>query len=72
MNQLIFLIIIKTFTSGEILSRKAEYIYLCAYFIFATVAYLHWAVLVIKRFCLYLKIKCFSIPYGKQGPKKIT
>jgi len=58
--------------TGEILTREAEYIYLWAYFIFATVAYLHWAVLVIKGFCSYLKIKCFSIPYGKQGSKKIT
>ncbi|EXX70389.1 Choline/ethanolaminephosphotransferase [Rhizophagus irregularis] len=60
------------FNTGEILSRKGEYYYLWAYSIFATVAYFHWAILVIKRFCSYLKIKCFSIPYGKQGPKKIT
>ena len=58
--------------SGEILSPKAEHIYLWAYFIFATVAYLHWAVLVINRFCSHLKINCFRIPYQSQGPKKIT
>jgi len=60
------------FNTGEILSRKAEYIYLWAYFIYATVAYLHWANLVINRFCSHLKINCFRIPYKKQGPKKIT
>jgi ethanolaminephosphotransferase len=60
------------FNTGEILSRKAEYIYLLAYFIFATIAYFHWAILVIERFCSHLKIKCFSIPYGKQGSKKIA
>jgi len=53
------------FDTGEILSRKAEYIYLWVYFGYALVAYLHWANLVINRFCSHLKIRCFRIPYKK-------
>nr|CAG8435200.1 5471_t:CDS:2 [Entrophospora candida]CAG8455736.1 484_t:CDS:2 [Entrophospora candida] len=51
------------FGTKEILSETAEYVYLWAYFAFATIAYFHWAFLVIDRFCAHLKIQCLRIPY---------
>ncbi|KAH0609052.1 uncharacterized protein H6S33_001280 [Morchella sextelata] len=57
-----------------------ELYYLRAYFVFAFVAYTHWAVLVIDAICGYLGIRCLRIPYppparpgvlnGVTSPKK--
>ncbi|CAG8482114.1 11282_t:CDS:2 [Diversispora eburnea] len=55
------------FPNKEILTPEFEHYYLWAYFIFTAVAYLHWAFLVIDRFCAYLKIKCFRIPHHSSG-----
>ncbi|CAH1758822.1 13141_t:CDS:2 [Entrophospora sp. SA101] len=57
------------FGTKEILSETTEYLYLWAYFIFASIAYFHWAFLVINRFCAHLKIHCLRIPYEKKETK---
>ncbi|KAG9299210.1 hypothetical protein G9A89_013858 [Geosiphon pyriformis] len=51
--------------SEPILTPTGEYYYLWGYFIFVVIAYLHWALLVINRFCTYLKISCLRIPRRK-------
>ncbi|CAG8484544.1 8072_t:CDS:2 [Acaulospora morrowiae] len=50
------------FHTEEILTATGEHYYLWAYFFFAVISYLHWANLVINRFCAHLKIECFHIP----------
>jgi ethanolaminephosphotransferase len=46
-----------------LLSPEHEFYYLTAFALFATVAYGHWALLVIDRFCSHLGIRCLRIPY---------
>ncbi|KAL1916573.1 uncharacterized protein VTP21DRAFT_5764 [Calcarisporiella thermophila] len=48
-----------------LLTARGEYWYLVGYLIFAAVAYAHWALLVIDRFCKYLGISCLTIPHTK-------
>ncbi|RHZ61702.1 hypothetical protein Glove_346g63 [Diversispora epigaea] len=57
----------RIFQTGEILSPAFEHYYLWGYFIFTAIAYFHWAILVINRFCSYLKINCFRIPHHSSG-----
>lgn len=48
------------------LGPTAELWYLRAYFVFALVAYLRWARIVVDRICLYLDINCFTIKQKQQ------
>ncbi|CAO3597239.1 unnamed protein product [Absidia cylindrospora] len=48
-----------------IFTPETEYLYLCSFFLFALVAYLRWAIVVINSFCGYLGINCFTIPKRK-------
>ncbi|RKP05961.1 sn-1,2-diacylglycerol cholinephosphotransferase [Thamnocephalis sphaerospora] len=50
---------------ATVLTADTELYYLCAFTVFATVAYGHWALLVIDRFCTHLGIRCLTIPHGK-------
>ncbi|KAI9323636.1 CDP-alcohol phosphatidyltransferase-domain-containing protein [Dichotomocladium elegans] len=50
-------------TIPPIFTPESEFLYLCAYFLFALVAYLRWAVVVINSFCSYLGIRCLTIPH---------
>jgi hypothetical protein len=50
-----------------IFTPELEYLYLCAYFVFALVAYTHWALVVIRSFCSFLGINCLTIPHGKNA-----
>ena len=47
----------------RVFNADTERYYLWGYFLFVFVAYFHWALLVIDRFCAHLNIKCLSIPY---------
>ncbi|ORX91271.1 Choline/ethanolaminephosphotransferase [Basidiobolus meristosporus CBS 931.73] len=53
------------FDTQPLLTPSTEYYYLIAFFVFASVAYTHWALLVIDRFCTFLGIHCLTIPYKK-------
>ena len=46
-----------------LITPKGELQLLWGYFFFAATAYLHWAFLVIERFCEYLDIGCLRIAY---------
>ncbi|KAI9010344.1 CDP-alcohol phosphatidyltransferase-domain-containing protein [Phycomyces nitens] len=48
-----------------ILTPSSEYYFLVGYFVFALVAYLRWAMIVIDNFCSYLGIRCLVIPKAK-------
>jgi ethanolaminephosphotransferase len=48
-----------------IFTPQSEFLYLCAYFAFALIAYTHWAFVVIDSFCSFLGINCLTIPHGK-------
>ncbi|KAI7879805.1 Choline/ethanolaminephosphotransferase [Lichtheimia hyalospora FSU 10163] len=50
---------------SPIFTPETEYLYICAYFVFALVAYTRWAVVVINSFCSYLGIRCLTIPHYK-------
>ncbi|CDH53739.1 sn--diacylglycerol cholinephosphotransferase [Lichtheimia corymbifera JMRC:FSU:9682] len=50
---------------SPIFTPETEYLYICAYFVFALVAYTRWAVVVINSFCSYLGIRCLTIPHHK-------
>ncbi|CDS02870.1 hypothetical protein LRAMOSA00273 [Lichtheimia ramosa] len=50
---------------APIFTPETEYLYICAYFMFALVAYTRWAVVVINSFCSYLGIQCLRIPHYK-------
>ncbi|KAI8145375.1 hypothetical protein BJV82DRAFT_603453 [Fennellomyces sp. T-0311] len=50
-----------------IFTPESEYLYICAYFLFALVAYLRWAVVVINSFCSFLGIRCLVIPKAKKN-----
>ncbi|KAI9146431.1 CDP-alcohol phosphatidyltransferase-domain-containing protein [Paraphysoderma sedebokerense] len=52
------------FNFDVILTPEREAIYLWVFFVLAAINYLHWALLVIDKFCTFLGIKCLSIPYG--------
>ncbi|KAI9027462.1 CDP-alcohol phosphatidyltransferase-domain-containing protein [Phycomyces nitens] len=45
-----------------ILTPQSEHYFLWGFFGFALLAYLRWAVVVIKSFCSYLNINCLTIP----------
>lgn len=45
---------------------EIEFWYLWAYFVFATVVYFRWALLVINSICEYLGINCLTIPSQEQ------
>jgi len=51
------------FHIDPILTPKIEYYYLLSYFVFVLIAYIYWAVIVIRQFCSYLKIRCLHIPH---------
>ncbi|KAJ3036806.1 hypothetical protein HDV00_002359 [Rhizophlyctis rosea] len=53
------------FGISPILTPEGEYYYLVAFFLWAVGSYLHWATVVIDRFCTHLGIECFRIPYKK-------
>ncbi|KAI9288475.1 CDP-alcohol phosphatidyltransferase-domain-containing protein [Umbelopsis sp. AD052] len=55
------------FDTEPIFTPESEYMYLCAYFVFALVAYTHWALVVIRSFCSFLGINCLTIPHGKNA-----
>ncbi|KAJ1969623.1 hypothetical protein H4R35_006091 [Dimargaris xerosporica] len=55
---------------APVLTAETEHYFLWACFTFAAVAYLHWALLVIDRFCTFLGIKCLSIPSSKVNSPK--
>ncbi|KAI8048966.1 hypothetical protein BDF22DRAFT_700475 [Syncephalis plumigaleata] len=46
-----------------LLSPEHEFYYLVVFALFAAIAYGHWALLVIDRFCSHLGIRCLKIPY---------
>ncbi|KAI8089769.1 CDP-alcohol phosphatidyltransferase-domain-containing protein [Halteromyces radiatus] len=48
-----------------IFTPESEYLFICGYFVFAVLAYLRWAVVVINSFCSYLGINCLTIPKRK-------
>ncbi|ORX53092.1 hypothetical protein DM01DRAFT_1336283 [Hesseltinella vesiculosa] len=48
-----------------IFTPESEYRFVCAYFIFALLAYLRWAIVVINSFCSYLGINCLTIKKPK-------
>ncbi|KAJ1983043.1 hypothetical protein H4R33_004916 [Dimargaris cristalligena] len=48
---------------APILTPTYELYFLWGSFVFASVAYIHWSLFVIDRFCTYLNIKCLTIPY---------
>ncbi|KAI8877075.1 Choline/ethanolaminephosphotransferase [Backusella circina FSU 941] len=48
-----------------ILTPELEYHFILAYFTFAFVAYMRWAIVVINSFCSFLGIKCLTIPKKK-------
>lgn len=52
--------------SSPIFTPETEYLYICAYFAFALLAYLRWAAVVINSFCSYLGIRCLVIPKVKK------
>ncbi|KAL9113341.1 MAG: hypothetical protein Q9227_002382 [Pyrenula ochraceoflavens] len=55
------------------ISPTAELYYLSAYFVFALVAYVRWALLVIDTMCAYLDINCLTIKKrGDINPKKVS
>ncbi|KAI7906091.1 CDP-alcohol phosphatidyltransferase-domain-containing protein [Cokeromyces recurvatus] len=47
---------------GPIFTPKSEYAFLLAYFGFAVIAYMRWAIVVINSFCEFLGIQCLIIP----------
>ncbi|PHZ17726.1 Choline/ethanolaminephosphotransferase [Rhizopus microsporus ATCC 52813] len=49
-----------------LLTAQSEYIFLWAYFLFALVAYVRWALVVINSFCQFLGIQCLRIPSQKR------
>ncbi|KAI9478380.1 MAG: hypothetical protein EXX96DRAFT_245893 [Benjaminiella poitrasii] len=49
-------------TVKPIFTPESEYGFLLAYFVFAFVAYMRWAVVVINSFCQFLGIRCLVIP----------
>ncbi|KAI9357869.1 CDP-alcohol phosphatidyltransferase-domain-containing protein [Pilaira anomala] len=51
---------------GPIFTAESEYMFLIAYFVFAVVAYLRWALVVINNFCDFLGIQCLRIPNQKK------
>ncbi|KAI8983801.1 CDP-alcohol phosphatidyltransferase-domain-containing protein [Pilobolus umbonatus] len=51
-----------SFIQEPIFTAESEYLFLLAYFVFALVAYLRWAIVVINSFCDYLGIQCLRIP----------
>ncbi|KAI9301069.1 CDP-alcohol phosphatidyltransferase-domain-containing protein [Cunninghamella echinulata] len=54
------------FTSIEpIFTPESEYLYIWGFFLFALLAYLRWAIVVINSFCTYLGINCLTIPKRK-------
>lgn len=40
--------------------------FLLAYFVFAVIAYMRWAIVVINSFCDFLGIHCLTIPNQKK------
>lgn len=52
--------------SGPIFTAESEYMFLLGYFIFAVVAYMRWAIVVINSFCDFLGIHCLTIPNQKK------
>ncbi|KAI9591533.1 CDP-alcohol phosphatidyltransferase-domain-containing protein [Syncephalis fuscata] len=59
--------------NGQVLlSPQQEYYYLIGFTAFAAIAYGHWALLVIDRFCEHLGIRCLKIPYpnAASAPKE--
>ncbi|CAM0139314.1 unnamed protein product [Umbelopsis sp. WA50703] len=63
------------FDVSPIFTAQSEFMYLCAYFTFAMIAYTHWAMVVINSFCSFLGINCLTIPKAKSvsnGKSKAT
>lgn len=50
---------------GPLFTPESEYKFLLGYFVFAVVAYLRWALVVINNFCDFLGIRCLVIPTKK-------
>ena len=48
-------------------TAASEVMYLRAYFVFAMIVYLRWALLVINSICSYLEINCLTITPKRQG-----
>jgi ethanolaminephosphotransferase len=53
-------------SSEPIFTPESEYLFLLGYFVFALVAYLRWAIVVINNFCDFLGIRCLVIPTQKK------
>lgn len=51
----------------EVLTPRAEHVYLWLYLGFAVVVYFRWALLVTGRICEHLGINCLTIPDAKAG-----
>ncbi|KAG0170666.1 hypothetical protein DFQ28_011222 [Apophysomyces sp. BC1034] len=47
---------------SPIFTAESEFLYISGFFVFALLAYLRWAVVVINSFCSYLNIRCLVIP----------
>ncbi|KAJ1647368.1 hypothetical protein IWQ61_010101 [Dispira simplex] len=52
------------------LTPQSEHKFLWVCFVFASVAYVHWALFVIDRFCTYLGIRCLTIPQASSAKSK--
>ncbi|KAI8990911.1 hypothetical protein BDF20DRAFT_841466 [Mycotypha africana] len=57
---------IPSLSNRPLITPKFEYLFLCGYFLFAVVAYVQWAVVVIHSFCKFLGIRCLTIPSLKK------
>ncbi|KAI3659471.1 hypothetical protein MP638_004533 [Amoeboaphelidium occidentale] len=47
----------------RVFTAETEYGYLVGFFLFSLFGYIHWAFVIIDKFCKHLGIKCLSIPY---------
>ena len=54
------------------INPTVELCYLWAYFVFALVAYMRWALLVINAMCSYLNINCLTIKAPGTTPKRTS
>ncbi|KAI8070516.1 CDP-alcohol phosphatidyltransferase-domain-containing protein [Gongronella butleri] len=50
-----------------IFTPESEYQFICAFFAFALIAYMRWAIVVINSFCSYLGINCLTIKKPKSA-----
>ncbi|KAI9222793.1 CDP-alcohol phosphatidyltransferase-domain-containing protein [Blastocladiella britannica] len=61
------LVLFPSVTGIVILTPTLESIYIWGYAIAAAITYMHWAVVVINKFCAYLDINCLTIKKRRTG-----